>query len=129
MKKIFFTLIAMFLINNVMTAQTVVTNLPTERFKAVIESDKDGIIVDLRTPDEISKGYIKNAVFIDYLSKDFEKEIAKLDKSKTYYIYCAAGGRSADAATHMEKVGFKRVYNLEKGFSDWKKKEMPIEKK
>ncbi|MBL7882956.1 MAG: rhodanese-like domain-containing protein [Bacteroidia bacterium] len=129
MKKIFFTLVGILSINSIVTAQSVVTNLPTERFKAIIESDKAGVIIDLRTPDEIAKGYIKDAVFIDYLSKDFEKEIAKLDKSKTYYVYCAAGGRSADAAAHMEKIGFKRVYNLEKGFSDWKKKELPIEKK
>ena len=71
----------------------------------------------------------KGAVFVDYLSKEWEKEVAKLDKNKTYYVYCAAGGRSADAAEYMEKHGFKKVYNLEKGFSEWNKKGFPIEKK
>ena len=108
---------------------TVVTNLSAERFKAIIANDKDGIIIDLRTTDEINKGFIKGSVQLDFLAKDAEKQIDKLDKNKTYYIYCASGGRSADAAEYMEKHGFKRVYNLEKGFSDWAKKGFPVEQK
>ncbi|OFY85853.1 MAG: hypothetical protein A3F72_12595 [Bacteroidetes bacterium RIFCSPLOWO2_12_FULL_35_15] len=106
-----------------------VTNLSAERFKAIIENDKEGLIIDLRTTDEINKGFIKGAVQLDFLAKDSEKQIDKLDKNKTYYIYCASGGRSGDAAEYMEKHGFKRVYNLEKGFSDWAKKGFPVEKK
>ena len=108
---------------------TVVTNLSAERFKAVITNDKDATIIDLRTTDEMNKGYIKGAVQIDFLAKDAEQQIDKLDKNKTYYIYCAGGGRSADAAEYMEKKKFKRVYNFEKGFSEWEKKGFPIEKK
>lgn len=108
---------------------TVVTHLSAERFKAIIANDKDGVIIDLRTTDEMNKGYIKGAVQIDFLAKDAEQQIDKLDKNKTYYIYCAGGGRSADAAEYMEKQKFKRVYNFEKGFSEWEKKGFPVEKK
>lgn len=132
MKKLILVVVALITVavkTNAQTQSTVITNLSSERFKAITEGDKAGVIVDLRTPDEIAKGYIKGAVFVDYLSKEWEKEVAKLDKSKTYYVYCAAGGRSADAAEYMEKHGFKKVYNLEKGFSEWSKKGFPIEKK
>ena len=108
---------------------TVVTNLSAERFKAIIANDKNGAIIDLRTTDEINKGFIKGSVELDWLAKDSEQQMDKLDKNKTYYIYCAAGGRSGEAAEYMEKHGFKRVYNLEKGFSDWAKKGFPVEKK
>ena len=109
----------------------VVTNLSAERFKAIIANDKTGdAVLDLRTTEEImSKGYIKGAIQLDFLAKDAEKQIDKLDKNKTYYIYCASGGRSSDCATYMEKHDFKRVYTLEKGFSDWASKGMPVEKK
>ena len=108
----------------------VVMNLSSERFKAVAFSDKNGIILDLRTTQEITdKGYLKGAVQLDFLAKDAEDKIGKLDKNKTYYIYCASGGRSGDAAEYMEKHGFKKVYNLEKGFSEWVMKGLPIEKK
>lgn len=107
----------------------VVTHLSAMRFKAIIANDKDGMVIDLRTSDEIKKGYIKGSVQLDFLAKDAEEQIDKLDKSKTYYIYCAGGGRSADAAEYMEKQGFKRVYNFEKGFSEWEKNGFPVEKK
>ena len=132
MKKYFLILITIFSIGIGASAQTksnVISNLSTERFKAIIANDKGGMIIDLRTIDEISKGYIKGAVQIDYLAKDFDAKMSKLDKTKTYYIYCQSGGRSADAADYMEKQGFKKVYTLEKGFSDWKAKEFPVEQK
>lgn len=133
MKKQFLIIIAIFSFGSSTFAQTanttVVTNLSAERFKAIIANDKEGVIIDLRTTDEINKGFIKGSVQLDFLAKDSEKQIDKLDKNKTYYIYCAAGGRSGDAAEYMEKHGFKRVYNLEKGFSDWAKKGFPVEKK
>jgi len=109
---------------------TVVTNLTSKDFKTLSANDKSSVIIDLRTDDEIkSKGFIKGAVQLDFLAKDAEQKIDKLDKSKTYYVYCAAGGRSGEAAEYMEKHGFKRVFNLEKGFSDWAAKGMPVEKK
>jgi len=130
MKKI---MIVLLLLTSVAaTAQTntkVVTNLSAERFRAASANDKNSIIIDLRTIDEIAaKGFIKGAMQIDYLAKDAEQKIDKLDKNKTYYIYCAGGGRSGECAEYMEKHGFKRVYNLEKGFSEWVTKGFPIEK-
>lgn len=107
-----------------------VTNLSALRFKVILENQKDGVILDLRTADEInSKGFIKGSQQLDFLAKDAEKQIDKLDKTKTYYVYCAGGGRSADAAAYMAEHGFKLIYNLEKGFSEWEQKGFPIEKK
>jgi phage shock protein E len=133
MKKLIFVLIAFVTLGNISNAQTknstVVTNLSSERFKAILAYDKDANIIDLRTADEMTKGYIKGATQIDFLAKDAEKQIDKLDKNKTYYIYCASGGRSADAAAYMEKSGFKSVYTLKNGFSEWLQKGFPVEKK
>jgi rhodanese-related sulfurtransferase len=55
--------------------------------------------------------------------------ISKLDKTKTYLIYCAGGGRSGECADLMKKEGFTHVVNLEKGFDDWKKKGFEVETK
>ena len=112
------------------TANTkVVTNLSSEEFQKQAKSDAKNVIIDLRTTEEINKGYIKGAIQLDFLAKDAEAQIDKLDKNKTYYVYCQSGGRSGDAAEYMEKHGFKKVFNLEKGFSNWKSKGLPVEKK
>ncbi len=107
----------------------VLMNLSADRFKAIIAYDKVGILLDLRTTEEMNKGYIKGAVQLDFSAPDAEQQINKLDKDKTYYLYCASGIRSYDAAVYMEKQGFKRIYNFEKGFSEWEKKGFPVEKK
>ena len=132
MKKNIFLVLTIFCIGIIASAQApkigVVTNLTAEQFKAM-SADKTATIIDLRTTREIEKGAIPGAVQIDYLGKDFDTQMAALDKNKSYYIYCQAGGRSSDAAEYMEKQGFKKVYNLEKGFSDWNAKGFPVEKK
>lgn len=98
-------------------------------FKKMIESKK-GVLIDLRTPDEIkTKGKIKGALEMDWLATNSEEAIKKLDKKKTYLIYCAGGGRSGDCRDLMVKEGFKEVVNLAKGFEDWKRNGFEIEKK
>lgn len=99
-----------------------IENVDAETFKKLIEGKK-GLLIDLRTTDELKgKGMIKGATQIDFLAKDAEAVISKLDHKKTYLIYCAGGGRSGDCAEFMQKQGFEHVVNLEKGFDDWKRK-------
>ena len=120
MKKIV-TLILVF-ISTFSFSQEVIKNVDAATFKKMID-EKKYILIDLRTADEIkSKGKIKGAKELDFLDKNAEANIEKLDKKKSYLIYCAGGGRSADCAELMKKQGFKEVVNLEKGFGDWKNK-------
>jgi rhodanese-related sulfurtransferase len=126
MKKIILIMLITLISYNYANAQY--KNVTAVEFKSLIEKQK-GVVIDLRTADEIKKGKIKGATEIDFLGVDFNKEADKLDKSKTYYLYCAGGGRSADAAELLSSKGFKHVVNLEKGFADWKKQNFEIEKK
>jgi rhodanese-related sulfurtransferase len=45
--------------------------------------------------------------------------LEELDKSKNYYVYCKAGGRSAQACSIMSQMGFANTYNLEGGMMHW----------
>jgi len=110
-------------------AQTKIEHVDAATFKKLI-NEKKSYLIDLRTDDELkNKGFIKGAVQIDYFKKDAEVVISKLDKKKTYLIYCAGGGRSGECTELMQKLGFLHVVNLEKGFDDWKKKGFEIEMK
>jgi phage shock protein E len=125
------TLLALFLFLGSFAAvsQTKIENVDAATFKKLID-EKKSILIDLRTDDELkNKGYIKGAAQIDYFGKNAEAVISKLDKSKTYLIYCAGGGRSGECADLMKKEGFTHVVNLEKGFDDWKKKGFETEVK
>ncbi len=127
MKKII-TILALFT-SMMSIAQTKIEHVDAATFKKLIDEKKSSLI-DLRTDDELkNKGFIKGAAQIDYFKKDAEETIAKLDKNKTYLIYCAGGGRSGECAELMQKLGFIHVVNLEKGFDDWKKKGFEIDMK
>jgi rhodanese-related sulfurtransferase len=81
---------------------------------------EDVQLVDVRTPSEFEEGFIANAQNIDYNSPYFEKEIAKLDKSKPVLVYCEKGGRSAKCVDKMKDAGFVKIYDLQGGMAKWK---------
>jgi len=98
-----------------------VIDLPQVDLSKTLASDTNIVMIDVRTPAEVSEGYIPEAdMFIDYNGDSFENDIAQLDKSKTYVMYCRSGGRSGKASDYMVKSGFKVVYNLEGGVLGYK---------
>ena len=97
--------------------------LDAAQTEAMLKSDKQVQLVDLRTPGEIQQtGKIEGALEINFTGPDFQTQIAKLDKEKPVVVYCAAGGRSPRAAAQMQKMGFKKVYDYAGGMNDWKAK-------
>jgi rhodanese-related sulfurtransferase len=95
-------------------------NLSQETWTEQLKNDPNAIILDVRTPDEVSEGYIPQAINLDiYLGQDFLAELENLDKSKNYYVYCRSGNRSGQACAIMNSLGFKNAFNLEGGFMEW----------
>ena len=88
-------------------------NLSQEEWVSQLESDKDAVVIDVRTDDEVADGIIRSAKHIDiYKGQDFINEIEALDKTKNYYIYCRSGNRSGQACGIMNQLGFENAYNL-----------------
>ena len=88
--------------------------------------ENPGVLLDVRTPNEVSNGYLENASFIDYYDEDFLEKASWIKKDQPIYVYCHGGGRSAKAANQLISLGFKEVYNLIGGYSKWKDNEFPI---
>lgn len=96
-----------------------VQNLDSKTFEKMIQENKDAIILDVRTKEEHNQIRIPNSILIDIYKKDFIKKIEKLDKSKSYFVYCRSGRRSFNAALQMKSMGFQKVYNLGNGIIEW----------
>ena len=95
-------------------------DLIQEDWKSLLKNDTNAVILDVRTKEECDEGIIPNAIMIDiYKGHDFIEELEELDKTKNYYVYCKAGGRSAQACGIMKHLGFETAYNLIGGFSNW----------
>lgn len=96
---------------------TIAKDVEKQEFKKLIDS-KEGILIDVRTPQEYNDGHILGAKNID-INNNFILEISQLDTNTPVYVYCAAGGRSSKAMKQMTSLGFKEVYNLLGGYGDW----------
>lgn len=101
--------------------------IPPAKFEQKMAA-QEGQVIDVRTPKEYQSGHIENAVNIHLYDKDFEQRIEKLDKNKPVYVYCKAGGRSAEAVSIMKAKGFKTIIELEGGTDAWTEAGKPLKK-
>ena len=94
------------------------------------ENNPDFVILDVRTPEEFAEGHLENAINLDYYSETFWDELNKLDKDKTYLVYCRSGNRSGKGKTLgiMKELGFREAYNMLGGIVEWKAEGLPITK-
>ncbi len=105
--------------------QSAKTNLSATEFADKIKELPTATIIDVRTPEEFSKGHLVNALNYDWNRSEFKKQIAPLDKSKPVFVYCLSGGRSSAAADQMRSDGFKKVYELSGGIMKWRAANLP----
>jgi len=92
------------------------------------KNNPDFVILDVRTPHEFKSGHIEKAILLDYYSKTYTDELKRLDKSKTYLIYCRSGNRSGKTLDLIIDMGFNHAYNMDKGIRGWRSKGFPVVK-
>jgi rhodanese-related sulfurtransferase len=92
-----------------------------KKFKRQMNKE-DVVILDVRTPEEYNEGYIPGAILINFKDSTFTQKVSALDKNKHYLVYCKSGNRSNKTVQYMHSNGFKRVHQLENGYSKWKTK-------
>ena len=81
--------------------------------------NEKAVLIDVRSADEFAQGHIQGAMNINVEGPDFDAQIASLDKTKTYAVYCHSGRRSGIATKAMEAAGFVHMYDLEGGIQAW----------
>ncbi len=111
---------------NIVVLMQAQERLSPKEFRKKLDHSAEALLLDVRTPDEIAKGYLKNAVFMDFYDSSFKQQVATIDRDKPVFVYCAIGGRSWDAAKIMHELGFKNVYDLKGGIIVWKIKNYPF---
>ncbi len=79
------------------------------------QKNSSDVLFDVRTPEEFNAGHIKGAINFNISTLDVINRIKKLDKTKTYILYCRSGGRSQMAAMLMAQNGL-NVINCGFGF-------------
>ena len=119
---LYFLSTAFFLLSCNSNAQNVDANTFEQKIKA------GGVqVLDVRTAGEYSGSHLKNVMLADWTDKaQFAERTKYLDKNKTLLVYCAAGGRSGQAAEWLKEQGFKEVVNLQGGITAWNAAGKPV---
>ena len=63
-------------------------------------------VIDVRTPEETSLGYLEGAQLFDIQNPTFTDMLSSLDPAADYYIYCRSGNRAGQAIQIMQQAGF-----------------------
>ncbi len=74
-------------------------------------------IIDVREPDEYQYARLPGAVLKPL--GGIHQWAPELDKGQEYVLQCHTGARSWQAAYMLERMGFKKVYNLNGGIDAW----------
>ena len=92
--------------------------ISAEEAKAIMDTEKEYIIIDARTSSEFAEGHIEGAILIpEYEIADrAEKELP--NKDALILVYCRSGRRSKIASEELVKLGYTNVKEFG-GIIDW----------
>jgi adenylyltransferase/sulfurtransferase len=90
---------------------------PTEA-KKLISTQIEIQVVDVREPFEFEMGNIGG---VNIPLKALEQNLEKIKKEKPVIVLCKSGGRSSQAVTKLNTLGYSTVMNLTGGLLQWKK--------
>lgn len=107
------------LINSLFGGQTDGSNLDANAFQKMSSEDPNAILLDVRTYQEYQSARIPNSILIDIYQPTFVDQIDRLEREKSYYVYCRSGHRSLAACKQMKLMGFEKVFNLKSGIIGW----------
>lgn len=92
----------------------VITN---DELKAMVLGEKQIHIMDVREDFEFMLGHVPTAVNVPL--SNFTANLANFNQKETYYVICRTGNRSDYACKYLQKIGFKKVYNVLPGMYQW----------
>lgn len=103
-------------------------NIKPEEARYFIEA-KQPVVIDIRTAEEHAAGYISPThMVLDYYAPDFKEQLAKLDRSGKYLLYCRSGRRTGVTLLTMKDLGFSDIHDIEGGLVAWTAAGLPVVK-
>ncbi len=85
--------------------------------KALLAKNSKVFLLDVRTPQERSQGYIPGSVLIPI--DTIEQRVNEVPKNRPVVVYCAVGSRSRSVAQALAGMGYAEVYNMKDGIMGW----------
>jgi glyoxylase-like metal-dependent hydrolase (beta-lactamase superfamily II)/rhodanese-related sulfurtransferase len=84
------------------------------------------VVVDVREPWEYQQGHIPGAVLMPL--GQLSMRLGELDLDKPVAVICATGNRSQSASALLGQKGFKTIYNVLGGTTQWARSGLELER-
>jgi len=84
------------------------------------------VVVDVREPWEYQQGHVPGAVLMPL--GQLSMRLGELDLDKPVAVICATGNRSQSASALLGQRGFKTIYNVLGGTSQWSRSGLELER-
>lgn len=99
-----------------------IKNVSVDDAHELIKTNRDILILDVRSKQEYKSGHIPGAKSIPV--NEFASRIIEIEKYKDspVLVHCASGGRSPAAVRILLKHNFSKIYHMNHGLSQWKYK-------
>ncbi|MDR3522521.1 MAG: rhodanese-like domain-containing protein [Acetobacteraceae bacterium] len=98
-------------------------NLTAAQLAEQLKSDSI-ILIDVRETHEFNAGHIDGAILMPLSS--FDPSAVPLEDGKPVVIYCARGGRSANAVAMCQQFGVPVEQHLAEGIMGWVAAGLPV---
>nr|WP_317378636.1 rhodanese-like domain-containing protein [uncultured Faecalimonas sp.] len=85
---------------------------------AMMETEDNYIILDVRTSEEYQEGHIPNAINIPNETIQSEKLAELPDKEQLIFVYCRSGNRSKQASQKLADAGYTNIAEFG-GINEW----------
>ncbi|GIW40850.1 MAG: sulfurtransferase [Candidatus Binatia bacterium] len=109
-------------------ARRKVREIGVEDVRRKIESGESFLLLDVREPEEWSRGHLPEAL---HLCKGvLERDIERLapDPDTPIVLYCGGGYRSVLAAESLARMGYRNVASMAGGWRAWTAENYPVER-
>lgn len=110
-------------------AKEIISEISIEETLKMIDNKETFKLVDIREESEWNEKKILNSIYIGkgIIEREIENAIPGINTK--IILYCGGGYRSALAAENLNKMGYKNVYSMIGGITEWEEKKLPIEHK
>jgi len=95
-----------------------VTKINAQQAKELMDQTTGYVILDVRTLAEYKEAHIAGAVLIPVDQIDQLAPDKLPDLAQQIFVYCRSGGRSAQAAKALVKLGYTNIYDFG-GITSW----------
>ncbi|HUP01509.1 MAG TPA: molybdopterin-synthase adenylyltransferase MoeB [Gemmatimonadota bacterium] len=94
-----------------------IEEMTVQELRAALDRGDDVTVLDVREPHEWQICRIEGASLLPL--SELPARMHELDSSRTYYVHCKSGVRSAKAIGLLQEAGFARLRNVRGGIQAW----------